>query len=276
MDAVNADAGKVVPTFFWDSAKKSSGFKVGNFGDLIGPAFITALSGHGTKLAEANFPGRRIMCVGSVLHRSKNDDVVWGTGLKGSSPALAPTVKTLDIRAVRGPITYDFLRRRGFDTSKVSCLFDPGSLIGVLMPQILDYAREQPKKNFVVIPHFTELALYRKNHPNLAEHFISPDGSVLDVARQIACAERVISSSLHGIIVAEALGIPAVWLAPVAGEDELKYSDYYLGTDRYHIRRVSNLKAALTAEPMPLPKLDTEAMKKSFPFDVLDSVLVSE
>jgi hypothetical protein len=72
-------------------------------------------------------------------------------------------------------------------------------------------------------------------------------------------ADRVVSSSLHGLIFAESLGIPACWLAPVGGEDDLKYYDYYYGTGRFAVKRFDNLEDALRAEPMPLPKFEFQS-----------------
>jgi pyruvyltransferase len=46
--------------------------------------------------------------------------------------------------------------------------------------------------------------------------------------------KKIESSSLHGIVVAEAFGIPVKWIAP--GQDiiggEHKFQDYFLGTGR--------------------------------------------
>src|SRR5699024_3695475 len=48
----------------------------------------------------------------------------------------------------------------------------------------------------------------------------------LEFAKQIARAEAVYSSSLHGLVFAHALGRPAALVAPLTAEPELKYRDY--------------------------------------------------
>lgn len=90
----------------------------------------------------------------------------------------------------------------------------------------------------------------------------------LDFIKCIQDAESVISSSLHGIIFAESLGIPAKWLSTINGEDELKYYDYYFGTDRYNVKRFITIDSALKSEPMELPKFRFEEYIKTFPKNI--------
>lgn len=54
----------------------------------------------------------------------------------------------------------------------------------------------------------------------------SVDQTPLEFAKQIARAETVYSSSLHGLIFAHALGRPAALVAPLTPEPEIKYRDY--------------------------------------------------
>ena len=85
-------------------------------------------------------------------------------------------------------------------------------------------------------------------------HFTPVDATPAEFIASIYGAERVISSSLHGIIFAESLGIPACWHAPMGGEDERKYYDYYFGTGRWNVKRFETIEDALRAEPMTIPR----------------------
>jgi hypothetical protein len=71
------------------------------------------------------------------------------------------------------------------------------------------------------------------------------------VAQQICDCGLVISSSLHGLVFADAFGVPAAWLhhntsLPSAEEGVLKYIDYFRSTDR-SATPVSGLGLALDA-----------------------------
>ena len=63
---------------------------------------------------------------------------------------------------------------------------------------------------------------------------IQATGQVQNVIQSICLCKKIISSSLHGIIVAESYGIPATWLE-ISGMVEgygFKFYDYYLGSGR--------------------------------------------
>lgn len=83
------------------------------------------------------------------------------------------------------------------------------------------------------------------------------------VIDQITKCRRIISTSLHGLIVAEAYGIPAVWLSDKI--PHTKYQDYYLSTGR-EVLPANTLEEALKALPPPLPSFDLEPLIKAFPY----------
>lgn len=88
------------------------------------------------------------------------------------------------------------------------------------------------------------------------------------VINEIVKSKLVISSSLHGIILAETYGIPAILLN--SGGDLFKYMDWYESTGRNDVKVVDNIEKALNMEPMRLPKLEEmqEKVLKAFPKDL--------
>lgn len=262
-----------VPLVWWDCVgKKFDGsigkrmFQTGNFGDIASREVVEALLRQPTQPASG--ARRRLISVGSVIHTAKNGDIVWGSGMKGTKMLLDSSVKDLRVHAVRGPLTLDMVRRHGIDISKVNHLFDPGCLLPHLFPDHIARARAaQTDTSFKIIPHFRDDMILRRQYYRLRQHFVSVDCTPLQMIDAIMGAERVVSSSLHGIIFAESLGIPACWLAPVGGEDHLKYYDYYFGTGRFVVKRFETLEDALRAEPMPLPKFDFQSYADTFPMD---------
>jgi hypothetical protein len=94
-----------------------------------------------------------------------------------------------------------------------------------------------------------------------------------DVVSKISSCSLVYSSSLHGIIVAESLGIPARWvrddrLKSTKGEGLWKYNDYYLSTGRPADNFAASVAAALREkEAPPLPDLGPmrKRLRAAFP-----------
>ena len=86
----------------------------------------------------------------------------------------------------------------------------------------------------------------------------------------ISSAEKVISSSLHGIILSETYGTPAVFLKKGIEAELLKFYDWYYSTERYSVQIASDIDEALKMEPMPVPNLDDmrNALIQSFPYDL--------
>ncbi len=263
--------------FWWRSARRSARvhpnapepdptrFVHGNFGDLAGPPLLERLTGLTPRHDE---DGPRLLTVGSVLQMARDGDVIWGTGINGAHPEFHFAPRNLQVYATRGPISCDILRRAGHDVSRVTQMFDPVSLIGHLFAAEIDAMRRlaaEGTRNIIVIPHFRDVAVMQRLYPQYADRIHSPDTPFFEMVGAILRADLVVSSSLHGIVVADALGVPSVWHRPVMGEDELKFIDYYLATGRARIVKVDSLHDAFRASPMPLPVFDHAAMLASFP-----------
>lgn len=199
-----------------------------NMGDHLSKVVVSSvLSLRDKTLLEKRDTRHRLIAIGSVLHFARTGDTVWGSGINGKLPAERNAFGMLDVRAVRGPKTRDFLLARGIPVPET--YGDPGLLMPKFFPaDALEPPRPRP---FVVVPHFNEPA---EKYRAWAEHLVFPDCKPATFARQLLGAELVVSSSLHGLILAEAYGIPAVYLDAGNGEARFKYDDYYLGTGRAH------------------------------------------
>lgn len=260
-----------VPVFWFDAkAKLFDGyaggrrFAVGNFGDIASVESAERLSGLTTRNPMVG--QRRLLAIGSVLQRAQDGDVVWGSGVKGGSAPLRHGID-LEVRAVRGPHSIDYLQQAGVPTDRITQMFDPG----VLFPHFYadELASAEARGGDRIIPHYHDDLIMRRRHYQHLDAFVSVDTTPLGMLLALKGADRVFSSSLHGVIFAEAMGIPAYWLAPVGGEDELKYHDYYLGTGRSDIKRFATLEEAMASDPMPLPAFDIPAYLATFPHDAV-------
>jgi len=228
-----------------------------NFGDQISKVIVEGISKNKVKIVSSS-ESNKLLAVGSILQFAKNGDILWGTGLHPNPKLLKliDSLKKLDVRAVRGPITRDFLLKKGISCPKI--YGDPGILMPLIYPK-----KPKPKKEYGIIPHIFERKLF--------ENFDYIDGTEnwKKVINQILKCKKIISSSLHGIIIAEAYGIPAVWLKSKSRED-LKYIDYYRATGR-NIKPVTSLKEAIKSKGNLLPSFDRRALINSFPKELVNN-----
>jgi pyruvyltransferase len=77
----------------------------------------------------------------------------------------------------------------------------------------------------------------------------------------------VISSSLHGVIIAESYGIPARLLRVTEKNHLFKYQDYYLGTGRPHFQYATSVEEALRMGGEPPFVCDLQKLYETFPFE---------
>lgn len=262
-----------LPLFWWLAKDRQMNgkiyqgiFKHGNFGDDASELLIKKLTPF-TPIQPAP-DQNKLLAIGSVLHRAISGDVVWGSGLKGTDALDGHPGGDILVRAVRGPMTLDVLNKAGWDTSHITEMFDPGVLLVHLWKEEL--SKYNPEKNKAkgkirILPHYRDEIVFKRWNPKLHHHFISADNHPLTVLKQMLGAELVISSSLHGIIFAESLGIPAIWIDSPGKEAHFKYLDYYASTGRSDVKALDSIQDALKASAPEVPTFDFEKLLKTFP-----------
>lgn len=210
-----------------------------NVGDHLSKVIVAAVLGlRDIELRHKRDTRKRLLAIGSVLHFARDGETVWGSGVNGKIAADRHRFEHLDVRAVRGPKTRAFLQQRGIAVPEV--YGDPGLLMPLFFRrELLQPAQRRP---FAIVPHFNEPA---GKYAGWDEHLIFPAGKPADFVRQLLGAERIVSSSLHGLILAEAYGIPAIYLDWGNGEDRFKYDDYYHGTGRMQWHSGDSVEACL-------------------------------
>jgi len=262
-----------VPVFWWNAVGQVLSplttrmkFDHGNFGDEASPDIVAKLSG--LKVRPVRAGDHKLLAIGSILHRMSPGDVVWGSGIKAPDALDHIPVSDVELTAVRGPLTLEALKRNGWDVSGITELFDPGILLAGLYEKELaayDASRNDVYGPVRIIPHFRDELVLRRNHPDWSSSFVTVDCHPLDMLKRLKGAEKVISSSLHGVIFAESLGIPAVWLASVGGEGSYKFLDYYASSGRTTVRACESLEEALAAQAPELPKIEFQKWLDTFP-----------
>jgi pyruvyltransferase len=101
-----------------------------------------------------------------------------------------------------------------------------------------------------------------------ADTVVSPLGSWNRRIDAILEAELVLASSLHGIIVAEAFGIPARYVRLSSAEAEFKYRDYYEGTGRFAVEFATSIEEGREMGGAAPLSFDHRALMNAFPIDL--------
>lgn len=213
-------------------------------------------------------------CIGSILQSAPRDAIVWGSGFLFSTQRLSH--RRLDIRALRGAFSLQKLRHDGFVVPDVP-LGDPG----LLLPLVLGKCQMSNMVEVGLIPHYRDTSLLRETSGSISIINVA-SADVVAVARSIWNCGFVISSSLHGLVVSHAYGIPAVWMkSGLLGTDDFKFKDYFssVGIPFYEPVRMdlplSDLIASARARLVfSLPRADIGELQKKlldvapFPVDL--------
>lgn len=185
----------------------------GNYGDLLTP-YVFDHFGIEYKFSKRDF---QAISVGSVARVASKNTIVLGSGILSDKDSLAPDA---DWRLVRGPRTRNKILERGGTCS--TDYGDPGAMLSEIV-------KPGAKKYDVgIIPHFIDNAVVEQRYPNY--HRINLLGTdILETTRKISECRFVISSSLHGIIVAHSYDIPAAWVrfSDNLEGDDIKFLDYH-------------------------------------------------
>ncbi len=224
-----------------------------NFGDELSEFIVSKVLAEKVERASETEKGK-LLGIGSILHFAKDNDIVWGSGINGKKRELNANPKSLSVLSVRGPLTREFLLYKG--CSVVPELYgDPALLLNAINP-----ISEKPnkKRDYIIIPHFSEMEdpIFK----DYEDKIVSPAQSPEEVMAEIIASDFVISSSLHGVIVAESYGIPSILLKITDNEPMFKYMDYYYGTERFKFKYANSIEQALDIGGMPSPVFDTEGM----------------
>lgn len=241
-----------------------------NLGDSLGAVIIRyMLAQKGIDIDKPVKKTRHFYCVGTNIHGAYQSATIWGSGIY---PPQSRTEKylqkisgrKLDVRAVRGPLTKKVLEDYGHRCPEV--FGDPA----ILMPLIYNPVKDK-KYDYLVIPQFIDEKNFRAVHPKERMVSMNTDDYKF-VIDEIVSSKIVYTSSLHGILLAETYGVPAVFFRSLPKYKDFKYYDYYYSTGRRDIHIAETFEEALTMKPLPLPVLSKmqQGLLDSFPYDLWD------
>lgn len=185
-----------------------------NFGDQLSPLIIR--KGFGQSTVHSSLDTCEALGLGSILedaeeHVSGTSPFIWGSGyIEDGGPWHGARVRP---KAVRGELTRPRLASLA---SGSIALGDPGLLAPLVFPE---YRAALKRYAVSLVPHFID-----SDHPRVQRlrkmeevHVIDVLSPVETVIEQISESKLVVSSSLHGLIMADAFGVPNFRMRMVDG-----------------------------------------------------------
>jgi len=211
--------------------------ELSNWGDALNPVLVKHISGRDpVAVGDAyNFRGRPVYSViGSILGETwtnLSNIEVWGSGFISADRIFRTAPNK--IHAVRGPLTRKLILAQGLPCPAV--YGDPA----LLYPR---YYAPKVKREYDlgIVAHYFDRDNPWVRRATLETNVLNIDvlGGVKEFVDQMCRCRFVASSSLHGLIAADAYGIPFTWLSlsdRVIGHG-FKFRDYLMSTGRHDVR----------------------------------------
>ena len=210
---------------FWWNEKIIQGKSKENYGDLLGRYLVEKISGKKVvfawpkKFSIYDWFAPIYVTIGSILANVNYKCIVWGSGIINQQVQI----KNAKFLAVRGPQTRQFLMKSGYEVPEI--YGDPA----LLLPRYFN-PKVEKKYRYGIVPHYNDWKVVQDWYQDRSD-VVLIDMMTTDIeSKTIAFlqCEKIISSSLHGIIIAHAYGIPAVWqkFSDKVFGDDIKYQDY--------------------------------------------------
>lgn len=206
--------------------------KENNFGDWIGPWLVQKITGQTVAVPVHSSPANpSVYLIGSIISQVQTGGVVWGSGIiKSGSNGCRPKGRPKEILSVRGPLS-----RQRLQQLRIPCPERYGDA-AMVMPRYAPAPVGPKKYKLGIIPHFVDYGAVKASP-------IAQDPRVLvidlktrnidHVLQQLWQCECTVSSSLHGLVVSVAYGIPTRWveLGNRLYGDQIKFLDFFLSLE---------------------------------------------
>ncbi|WP_178989002.1 polysaccharide pyruvyl transferase family protein [Winogradskyella schleiferi] len=213
---------------YWWSKARFEDSKLENFGDALVPYLLQNTTSEDFQWVRPNtnttfkiFKRKHYLIIGSIISAATTHSIIWGAGIMHSKEK----VKKGKFLAVRGPKTRERLLELGYKVPEV--YGDPAVLLALFFKQ----KPETIKYEYGIVPHFVDydnVKAQYSNQTNIKIINLITD-NVEDVINQFLQCEHILSSSLHGLIVAHTFRIPALWtkISDKLAGDDIKFEDYF-------------------------------------------------
>lgn len=231
--------------------------KSSNFGDQLNPYLIKKIWNLESIKINEGSSENHLMMLGSILNEANPKTLVMGAGFVSPDSFFTGNPKIL---SVRGNLTKKILGTRGYAENEIK-IGDPA----IILPDFYKPANSGTRFKIGIVPHIIDYERAEKIFSGIEDCTIidlrltrdCDEVEIESIIDQITSCDCVISSSLHGLIVAHAYGIPGLWCEISDGVlgDGFKFRDYF---------------SAHTNDYKVVPKLDFKEIER---IDQIDDLI---
>tara|TARA_R100000935_G_scaffold34072_2_gene54644 strand:+ start:1127 stop:3007 length:1881 start_codon:yes stop_codon:yes gene_type:complete len=250
--------------------------RVKNAGDRLNANIVSAVSKRNTYYVRDK-TNPFLLPSGSILGSARKNTWVWGAGLMHPQIGLG-AAKPENISLLRGKRSYEALRKSGVQLEDIP-LGDPL----FLAPKLLGVTRSNVVRHRVGI-----MAHYADRQTNLIQNLLE-NADVVDLnvhddplvlLKQMATCDHVLSSCLHGIILADALNIPSRWIQTDTkfSGDGFEFSDWFSlcrepQNSAWKLAVGDTLENIISDCQCNMPDITAADILESFPHDQIDHLI---
>lgn len=227
---------------------------------------------------------RNYLVIGSTIDMlCRANTEVWGAGIIDGNKPLK--VKPRVVYAVRGPLTREKLLAEGVECPEI--YGDPA-----LLTPLYYRPDKQKRYKYGIISHVSNqatvanLRLNGKCVSKCADVRVINLGQYIhwhDIIDQVCECEVILSSSLHGLIIAEAYHVPNVWIEfgkPLIG-GHFKFHDFFMSIHRDRERPVVIHGVEIPLDPINIEiarweqgSIDLQPLLNACPFKLRKTIYI--
>lgn len=236
-----------------------------NFGDMLSPYIIGKLSGkkiiykdvyNGTiynikkmlkilfclkfkEIKSIHFRWEHnLLGIGSIISKGNKHSIIWGSGYINENQKFRGGI----VYAVRGKYTNEKLKKDGFNGTSV--YGDPALLI----PLFISPSKTKDT-DIAIIPHWSETDYFKERYGKKYKIIDLRTTNIKQVISEITSCSKILSTSLHGIIVSHAYGIPALWIRHnLLHDSNFKFYDYFSSVGIQEYEGFTNIDEILASK----------------------------
>lgn len=239
-----------------------------NFGDFINIYIVSKLADKNIQWVHPKYSLKEnYLCIGSIFNVASSNTIVWGSGL--ITDKIKKIKKPKRIYAVRGPKTRRVLKAHSIDCPEV--YGDPA----LLLPKFYNPKIEKKYKIGVILHYVDKTMIYY-------DLFNKDDIKIIDIQQsdplkfidELLECELIISSSLHGLIVSDAYGVPSIWVKlsnNIIGNN-FKFYDYFESVKRLNEKPIEITSSSCIEDILKFKKdykieIDLDRLVEACPFN---------